>query len=136
VLTLRLSILAILLASAATHASEVQFHPYTAPNVTSQEWETYHAKVSAALANTAEVRPAKHEVQYIDVATGTQYIFTTQGHPAHPAWIARRTRSYGGADYLDQVGGYAGSWKEWQAWFQKYRTQPALPAPLGATWRD
>ena len=124
------------LASAAADAAEVLFRPHAAPNVTVQEWETYRAQVRAALTRSEKARLEDHEVQYFDATTGTQFIFTTLGHPAHPAWISRRSRSYGGKDYLDQVGYFAGSWKHYQAWFELYRTRRALPGPSTGTWHD
>ena len=104
------------------------FRPYRTGTVTVEEWENYRSLVEAAFAKTMKVRPAFHEVEYFDMATGTQYIFTTQGHAAHPAWLARRIGSWGGADYVDQVGGCAGSWKPYWAWFEMYKRLPPAAA--------
>ena len=122
--------------STATLAAEALFRPHRAPNVTSQDWGTFHEQVRGAYGGTLMERPAVHEVEYVDVAKGTQYIFTTLGHPAHPAWISRRTRLWGGAEQLDQVGYFAGSLKQFQAWFEVWRARPALPAPPHGTWHD
>jgi hypothetical protein len=111
-----------ILATAAL-AADVPFQPFGSPQITPDQWTTYHAQVKAALGATAQERPAEHALMYFDESTRTQYIFTTPSNPAHPAWIGRRIVTHSGMSYIEQVGFFAGSLEAFTSWFASYQRE-------------
>src|SRR5215207_8585292 len=67
-----------------------EFVPYPNDHITAAEWKSYFNLVATNHAATRFEIPDQHLVTFNDPATGTAYAFTKPGHPAHPAWIARR----------------------------------------------
>src|SRR5262245_29660526 len=75
--------------SFAQPSGEPQFKPYPAPRITESQWNAYFERVKAAHGASMWRRPDLHLVGF-HASGGIAYAFTQPGHPAHPAWIARR----------------------------------------------
>jgi hypothetical protein len=103
--------------------AEVPFQPFPEPQVTLEQWTSYHSEVKAAFGESAQERPADRAVMYFDEATLTQYIFTMSSNPAHPGWIARRIVTQGQATFVNQVGYFAGSQELFALWFASYQRE-------------
>ena len=90
--------------------AELEFQPYPNPHITESHWTAYFAKVKAARGAAMKAYPDLHLVTFdSDRPGGILFAFTQPGHPAHPAWIARRLVQTGQNLSMDQVGYFAGT---------------------------
>ncbi len=63
--------------------------PYPAPKITMAEWKSFHKTVSKDLVGEKTPFDAQQLEVFTDTEKSITYIFTTEGHKAHPAWITR-----------------------------------------------
>lgn len=98
----------------AAYAGAPQYQPYPLANITVRQWEEYHQAVATTYGSTRRIFPDEH----LEVFDGTNmsFAFTTAGHPAHPAWIARQTVSGG----VNQIGYFAGEEEPYTDLFRAY----------------
>jgi hypothetical protein len=109
-----------------------EYKPYPLAKISRQEWQTYFDEVRAKQMVTERRFPDENLVTYYSVATGMNWAFTTPGHLAHPAWIARHVVVRDGQTLVDQIGYFAGDEAPFSALFQSYqkltdRTTAKLP---------
>jgi Protein of unknown function (DUF4019) len=116
-LSLALVTLAASLVSSSAWAQE--FRPYTDAHITAAEWQTYFNEVQAKLGATRREFPEEHLVAFEDKTRVFYLAFTMPGHPAHPAWIARRVVGHDGT--TEQSGYFAGDEKSFAALFDQYQ---------------
>ena len=109
-----------LTAFCAAAAWTQEFHPYNDGKVTDAQWQSYLDEVQAKLGASERSFADEHLVVYEDPARQLYFAFTMPGHPAHPAWIARRVHSEGGAAGTEQVGYYAGDRAQFEALYESY----------------
>ena len=96
------------------------FKPYATPKITQAQWQRYFDEVKGKHANSAREVPAQHLVLFEDAKSRTSYAFTQPGHPAHPAWVARRVVQSSTAINIDQVGYFAGDEPAFEGLFRAY----------------
>lgn len=114
-------LLATLLAVTWTSALAQEYQPYPSPRVTVEQWAQYLKLVEANFGSNVEVFREKKIVVFMDAATRTHYIFTTKGHPAHPAWITRQIVEEGGQVNVRQIGYFAGEEEPFAKLFAEYQ---------------
>ena len=106
----------------ASAAFATEFKPFPTARVTASQWNTYFEQVKAAHAASMQEVREQHLVTFQDSENLIMYAFTQPGHPAHPAWIARRfVQDAQGAQNLEQVGYFAGQEAPFAALFQQYQ---------------
>jgi hypothetical protein len=98
-----------------------EFQPYPSPNITVDQWVKYAAQVRQNFEPTADVLKGMNLIAFSDMRSRTFYIFTTKGHPAHPAWITRQMFEDGGQVRVRQIGYFAGSEEEFAKLFRDYQ---------------
>jgi hypothetical protein len=102
-------------------AASQEFQPYPSPRITVEQWQRYLAVVRRNHEASVEVYKDQRLVGFTDQATRTFYIFTTKGHPAHPAWITRQVVETGGKVQVRQIGFFAGEEVPFAVLFDEYR---------------
>jgi hypothetical protein len=115
-----LCVLGAVLPLAASAALAIEFKPYPGGKITEPQWADYFAQVKASFGATMQELRDQRLVLFQDKTTATNYAFTAPGHPAYPAWIARRIMQEGSNLYVDQVGYFAGQEAPFALLFQQY----------------
>ena len=112
-----LKLFTLLLISSSANAAE--FKPYQEAKISIEEFEKYKAIIVEKFGDSVVKVPDQNLVVYLDNSKGN-YAFTTQGHPAHPAWIARRVVESNGSIDIEQIGYFAGKEKPFAVLFKQY----------------
>jgi hypothetical protein len=114
-------------------AKKPEFQPYPTPRITESQWKTYYDQVKAAYGGSMQEFAGQRLVAFNGDTVA--YAFTMPGHPAHPAWIARRpVRNDQGNTTIQQIGHFAGQEAPFAELFRQYqeltnRTIKPLEAP-------
>jgi hypothetical protein len=90
-------------------AQAQEFKPYPRANISEAQWQQYFEEVSQKYGPTAQDLGEQKMVLYKDEVSNTFYAFTKPGHPAHPAWIARKLEPRGNSLGIAQIGYFAGA---------------------------
>lgn len=93
-----------------------QYMPYPLADITTAEWEEYHRLVAETFAASRREFPDEHLEAFHSPDSTLHLAFTTAGHAAHPAWIARQV--LGGS--VDQIGYFAGPEAPFAELFRSY----------------
>jgi hypothetical protein len=116
----------ILLCIFATPSFPQEFKPYPHANISKSQWQTYFNEVKEKHGTTVQDIEAENLLVFTDKSSGTIFGFTKSGHPAHPAWIARKPEQRGDSMFIGQIGYFAGDepafaklWKEYLALNEK-----------------
>ena len=110
-----------------------EFQPYPTPRITESQWKTYYDQVKAAYGASMQEFAGQRLVAFN--GDSVAYAFTLPGHPAHPAWIARRpVQNSEGNTTIQQIGHFAGEEAPFADLFRQYqaltnRTIKPLEAP-------
>ena len=102
-----------------------EFRPYPQFGITVEQWQQYFDQVRQKLSDAAQERPSEQLTVFTDRASQTVYAFTTPGHAAHPAWIAKRVIRLGNAVGVQQVGYFAGDQTAFGEWLRSYGRMPS-----------
>lgn len=105
----------------AGRAAAQEFHPYPDAKITEAQWQSYLAEVRAKVGQSERAFPDDHLIVFEDKLRQTYYSFTMSGHPAHPAWVARRVYDAAGVAGTEQTGYYAGDRVPFEALYEAYR---------------
>ena len=97
-----------------------EFKPYPKADITASEWAVYFDDVRRRHQATAQDINDQNLLIYTDNATHTVFSFTKPGHPAHPAWIARRPVNKGNSIHIAQIGYFAGAEPPFAKLFSEY----------------
>jgi hypothetical protein len=119
---LRCLVASLAFAIIASAALAIEFKPHPSARITQAQWQSYYDEVRAAHGASAKEFPDQHLVVFqaaTDIIVG--YAFTQPGHPAHPAWVARKIWQKEGRWWLDQVGYFAGEEAPFAKLFQQYQ---------------
>jgi hypothetical protein len=114
----RTATLVALLFAAVAQAQE--FKPYPRANITEAQWQAYFDEVRSKHGATVQDIDDQKLLVYTDKATTTIYGFTKPGHPAHPAWIARKPEQRGDSIFIGQIGYFAGAEPPFAKLFRDY----------------
>ena len=120
---------AIFLSAALAVAGEPPIYkPFPVAQVSAAQWETYREQVHAAYGASLRRFPGEHLEVLHSSDNVMHFAFTTQGHPAHPAWITRSAQN----GSVDQIGYFAGKEEPFAKLFQSYleltkRTMESVP---------
>jgi hypothetical protein len=114
-------------AAAAVHAQE--FRPHPQARITAAQWQAYFDEVKAKHGATRQPFDAGHLVLFNDAASLMSWVFTTPGHPAHPAWVTRQPVTDGASVKIRQIGFYAGDEAEFRKLFAAYLVLSSKVAP-------
>ena len=119
---MRLAALPITLLSilSSAEAGAQEFKPYPRANISEAQWQTYYDEVREKHAASQQDIDDQKLLVFTDKATGTIYGFTKPGHPAHPAWIARRVEQRGDELFVGQIGYFAGAEPPFAKLFRAY----------------
>jgi hypothetical protein len=122
-----LALLALLLTLNPVLAQE--YKPFPEARITRAEWDQYFSDVSAKHASRRRDFVDQRLITF-DAPGPTSYAFTSEGHPAHPAWVTRKfVRQADGAWTVEQIGYFAGA----EAPFARlYRSYQELNAQMKA----
>jgi len=85
------------------------FQPFPSARISEVQWQSYYYKVEQAHGESVQRLPDQLVEIFRDPQSDISWVFTQLGHPAHPAWIARRTIGEGDSANIQQVGYFAGS---------------------------
>lgn len=96
------------------------FRPFPQADITPAQWQEYYAEVKRELGATAKPYPAQFLIVYVDEPHHMNFAFTTEGHPAHPAWITRLLGERDGAINIEQIGYFAGDEEPFKKLYQQY----------------
>lgn len=97
-----------------------EFKPYPRADISKRQWQTYFDEVVAKHGNTAQKQNDEKLVMYADALSNTSYVFTQDGHPAHPAWITRQLQQRAGNVNIGQIGYFAGDEASFAALFRSF----------------
>jgi hypothetical protein len=112
----------VLLLTVVTAAWAIEFKPYPTAKITESQWKAYFDEVRAAHgASMQEFRDQRLVVFHDGTTAVASYAFTQPGHPAHPAWVARRVTGFGGDVKLDTIGYFAGDEAPFAELFRQYQ---------------
>ena len=101
-------------------AQAQEFKPYPRANITEAQWQAYFDEVREKHGATVQDIEDQKLLVYTDAATSTIYGFTKPGHPAHPAWIARKLEQRGDSLQVGQIGYFAGAEPPFAKLFREY----------------
>jgi hypothetical protein len=99
-----------------TTAVGPQYMPHPMAEISEQEWKDYHQSVQEACGSTRRAFADEHLEVFECPANSLHLAFTTEGHPAHPAWITRQVQ----AGTVEQIGYFAGQEEPFAVLFQSY----------------
>ncbi|MEG3156897.1 hypothetical protein ACKVMH_03170 [Lysobacter zhanggongensis] len=128
---------AIFLSAALAVAGEPPaYKPFPLAQVSPAQWETYRKQVHAAYGVSLRRFPDEHLEVLHSSDNVMHFAFTTEGHPAHPAWITRSAQN----GSVDQIGYFAGKEEPFAKLFRSYleltkrsiESVPDEPAELGS----
>ena len=97
-----------------------EFKPYPRANITEAQWQSSFDEVREKHGATVQDVEDQKLLVYTDRATSTIYGFTKPGHPAHPAWIARKPEQRGDSLFIGQIGYFAGAEPPFAKLFRDY----------------
>lgn len=100
-----------------------EFKPYPRADISKRQWQTYFDEVVAKHGNTAQKQNDEKLVIYADALSNTSYVFTQDGHPAHPAWITRQLQQRAGNVNIGQIGYFAGDEAAFAALYRSFSAQ-------------
>jgi hypothetical protein len=101
------SIFFLLIALFASQVCALEFKPFPEAKISEAQWTLYFDEVKKAHGATRRDFLDERLVVFND--TKTHWAFTTLGHPAHPAWIARQPAVDNlGKSHVNQIGYFAG----------------------------
>ncbi|HEY0956588.1 MAG TPA: hypothetical protein VGE36_17670 [Roseateles sp.] len=103
-----------------TGACAQEFKPYPRAHITEDQWQAYFDEVRVKHGATVQDIEDQKLLVYTDKATTTIYGFTKPGHPAHPAWIARKPEQRGDSLFIGQIGYFAGAEPPFAKLFREY----------------
>lgn len=101
-------------------AQAQEFKPFPRANITEAQWQRYFDEVREKHGASAQDLDDQKLLVYTDGTTSTVYGFTKPGHPAHPAWIARKPEQRGDSIYVGQIGYFAGAEPPFAKLFKEY----------------
>jgi len=104
----------------ASGAYAQEFKPHPRANITEAQWLAYFDEVREKHGATVQDIEDQKLLVYTDKATTTIYGFTKPGHPAHPAWIARKPEQRGDSLFIGQIGYFAGAEPPFAKLFREY----------------
>ena len=108
---------AIFLSAAQAVAGEPPvYKPFPVAQVSPVQWVTYREQVHAAYGASLRRFPDEHLEVLQSPDNVMHFAFTTEGHPAHPAWITRSAQN----GSVDQIGYFAGKEEPFAKLFQSY----------------
>ena len=119
---MRTLILALLL-SVSFSAQAIEFTPYPTKKITTEQWQSYFDAVNSAYGSSREENSKEHVIYFTALVGDMYFIFTQPGHPAHPAWVARRRFYENGSTNVQLAGYFAGAELPFQDFFRQYVTQ-------------
>jgi hypothetical protein len=117
---LPLALLSLVASLQISNAVAQEFKPYPRANITEAQWLEYFDEVRAKHGATVQDVEDQKLLVFTDKATTTIYGFTKPGHPAHPAWVARKPEQHGDSIYIGQVGYFAGAEPPFAKLFREY----------------
>jgi hypothetical protein len=104
-----------------TAALAIEFKPYPTAKITESQWKGYFDEVRAAHGASVQEFREQRLVVFHDNTAVASYAFTLPGHPAHPAWVARRVTGFGAEPKLDTIGYFAGEEAPFAELFRQYQ---------------
>jgi len=112
----------LLLASAVvlSSAKAQEFKPYPRASITEAQWQSYFDEVREKHGASVQDLDDQKLLVFTDRVTNTIYGFTKPGHPAHPAWIARKPEQRGDSIFIGQIGYFAGAEPPFAKLFREY----------------
>ena len=110
--------LVLLLVSSVASAQE--FKPFPRANITEDQWNTYFNEVRMKLTSNVQDIEDQKLLVFTDAAGKTIYAFAKPGHPAHPAWIARKLEQRGDELWIGQIGYFSGAEPPFAQLFRAY----------------
>jgi hypothetical protein len=119
----------LLSASALTFGADDKLYmPFPEAQISESQWADYHQKIIGSYGASLRQFPNEHLEVLHSPDNVLHFAFTTPGHPAHPAWIARRAKD----GSVDQIGYFAGKEQPFAELFQAYirltnRTLESIP---------
>jgi hypothetical protein len=126
---------AIFLGTAVAMAGEAPvYKPFPVAQVSRAQWESYRQQVYSSYGASLRRFPEEHLEVLQSSDNVMHFAFTTQGHPAHPAWVTRSAQD----GSVDQIGYFAGHEEPFAKLFQSYldltkRTIESVPDEPAAT---
>ena len=99
----------------------IEFKPHPTAQITESQWVAYYDHVRGALGGSMQDFRDEQIVVFHDNAAATSYAFTKPGHPAHPAWVARKIVQERNDFFVEQVGFYAGPEAPFATLFAQYQ---------------
>jgi len=99
----------------------IEFKPYPNQRITEAQWKSYFEEIKSAYGASMQTVSEQRLVVFSDKTNGATYAFTAPGHPAHPAWIARRVVQNGQGIQIEQIGYFAGQEPPFAELFRQYR---------------
>lgn len=97
-----------------------EYQPFSSARISEVQWQSYYYSVERAHGSSVQRLPAQLVEVFKDSQTSTSWVFTQLGHPAHPAWIARRVTGEGDSASIQQVGYFAGDEAPFAEFFHSY----------------
>jgi hypothetical protein len=111
---------AAILACAVTLAHGQEFRPHPAARINAAQWQAYFDQVKSKHGRSEQQFAQEHLVLYNDAGSLMSWVFTTPGHPAHPAWVTRQPVTDGNNVKIRQIGFYAGDEAAFRKLFATY----------------
>jgi hypothetical protein len=106
---------------AACATSQPEYMPHPRAEITKEQWVSYHEQVISAHGSTRRTFPDEHLEVFNSNDERKHFAFTTEGHPAHPAWITRQVTEKDGKVFSNQIGYFAGHEEPFAKLFRAYQ---------------
>ena len=128
---------AIFLSTAVAVAGDAPvYKPFALAEISQPQWESYRQQAHSSYGASLRHFPDEHLEVLHSPDNVMHFAFTTEGHPAHPAWVTRFAQN----GSVEQIGYFAGQEEPFARLFQSYldltkRTIESVPDDPAATDR-
>lgn len=113
------TLIVVLLLSVSLSAQAIEFTPYPTKKITTEQWQAYFDAVSREYGSSQKENSKEHVIYFTAFVGDIYFVFTQPGHPAHPAWVARRRFYENGATNVQLAGYFAGAELPFQNFFRQ-----------------
>ncbi|NQD36074.1 hypothetical protein HPT27_03495 [Permianibacter sp. IMCC34836] len=113
-------VIIVLLVLVSNEIGALDFKPFPSANISVDQWQDYRNKVVETCGEPQQIVAEQKLEKFQCAELGVNLAFTQQGHPAHPAWIARQPVQTGDGIHIRTIGYFAGLEPPFAELFKQY----------------
>jgi hypothetical protein len=101
--------------------TEINIKPHPTANISMQEYNNYYQIINLKLITSKQLIEQSCLEYFADKPTRASFYFTTNCHPAHPAWITLHVVKENNKLHMGQIGYFAGDEPAFAQMFKAFR---------------